>query len=199
MSRIVRLSLLIALSTTAFISAFAGIIPYPNPGTIAPTIPVFATATGDVTGYFYGYHAGDIDYIRMYDVTSGYTSGYTFENNKTPVGSSFDFGPVTAGDVIVFELRNLSYPRSTFASLPSLSADGINHAYITTYSGGYAGIPAGIFVGMEDMPHRFSDLDYNDDQYVFTNVNESPEPGTLIMFGSGFLGMVAVVRRKINL
>ena len=112
------------------------------------------------------------------------------------------FGPVTAGDTIVFELKNLSYPGEIFASQPSLSTlDGINHAYLTPYTGGFANIPAGTFVGFEDLPLAVSDLDYNDDQFVFQDISSqtTPEPGTLLMFGSGVVGLASLVRRRINL
>jgi hypothetical protein len=35
--------------------------------------------------------------------------------------------------------------------------------------------------------------------YADMSVNSTPEPGTLIMFGSGILGLAGVLRRKINL
>jgi hypothetical protein len=104
---------------------------------------------------------------------------------------------VTEGDVIVFDLRNTSI-NSVFSSSPSRSSDGINHAYATTYTATGDGIPAGIFIGMEDLPNGQSDLDYNDDQFVFTNVSATPvpEPSSLIMLGSGLFGLGGVVRRR---
>ncbi|HVP50208.1 MAG TPA: PEP-CTERM sorting domain-containing protein [Candidatus Bathyarchaeia archaeon] len=82
-----------------------------------------------------------------------------------------------------------------FASDPALSYDGVNHAYATPFAG-RNGIPAGIFVGMKDLPVGQSDLDYNDDPFVFTNVSSTPEPGTLAMLGSGILGVAGILRRK---
>jgi len=121
--------------------------------------------------------------------------GGNFNNQTTVRGTSIDFGPVTAGDVLVFQLWDTTSGLQ-FASDPALSYDGVNHAYATPFAGGN-GIPAGIFVGMEDLPVGQSGLDYNDDQFVFTNVSPTPEPETLAMLGSGILGVAGIVRRKL--
>jgi PEP-CTERM motif len=182
------------LSTTMF----AGVIPYPNPGTIAPTNSFTAVATGNITGYFYGFSAGHTDYVGMLDVTTSTFSGWFFNNQTTVPGTSADFGPVAAGDVLVFRLWDVTSGLQ-YASDPSMSYDGINHAYATDFAGG-GGIPAGIFVGMEDLPLGQSDLDYNDDQFVFVNIGTStPEPGTLLLAGSGMLGLLGFARRKFSL
>ena len=134
----------------------------------------------------------------MLNVTTSVFSGWLFDNQTTAPGTSANFGSVAAGDVLVFKLFDQT-SGLVFASDPTMSADGINHAYATSFAGG-GGIPAGIFVGMEDLPLGQSDLDYNDDQFVFVNVNTgTPEPGTLVMVGSGLIGLAGILRRKINL
>ena len=179
-------------------SMFAGAIPYPNSGTIAPTNSFTAAFTGNITGYFYGFSAGDTDYVGMLNVTTYVFSGWFFNNQTTAPGTGADFGPVTAGDVLVFKLWDAT-SGLIFGSDPSMSDDGINHAYATDFAGGN-GIPAGIYIGMEDLPLVHSDLDYNDDQFIFVNVGTpTPEPGTLVMLGSGLLGLAGILRRKINL
>jgi hypothetical protein len=189
--------------TTASISAWGDIIPYPDKGTIAPTVPLTATSTGVIDGYFYGFSAADTDLIQMCDLTSSTCSGFELPNQTTPVGTEVDFGAVTAGDVIIFNLENTSTGDTILSSDPSMSADGINHAYITPYtatgSTAIAGIPPGTFVGMEDLSlSQGTDLDYNDDQFVFTNVGaQVPEPSLLIVC-IGLVGLLPVARRKLG-
>ena len=178
----------------ATIPLLAKTIPYPDSGTVAPTNIFTAVNTGSVIGYFYGSSAGDTDYVGMLNLTTSTFSGWYFNNQTTAEGTSVDFGPVTAGDILVFKLWDTASGLQ-FASDPAFSYDGVNHAYSTPFAGGN-GIPAGIFVGMEDLPIAGSDLDYNDDQFVFGNISSVPEPATVAIFGSGILGVGGFLRRK---
>ena len=195
---------LAALCVTAIATPmFADVIPYNNIGTVAPTTFLTASATGDITGYFFSKGgAGDLDEIRMVDVTAGTTSALFFPNQTTAVGTTADFGPVTAGDTLVFELINVTLGNAIFASDPTFSSDGVNHAYITSYSGGVPGIPPGTYIGTEDEPSNVSDFNYNDDSFVFTNVTASsspvPEPSSLCMFGTGILSAATMLRCRIR-
>jgi hypothetical protein len=184
----------------------ADTIPYSNVGTIAPTPSFVASATGVIMGYFAGFSAADTDYIRMCDDTTNACSTWTFDNQTTIAGTSFNFGSVHAGDILEFQLYNQS-TNHYFSSNPLNSDDHINHAFATAYSDTgnpalAASIPAGMFVGMEDLGNfcnGCTDLDYNDDQFVFTNVatTATPEPATTAALGLGLAGLAIAARRRI--
>jgi hypothetical protein len=179
----------------------AGTIPYPTGGIINPAVYSFtASATGSVTGFFFGFTAADVDSIEM--LVNGVPSlaGFGFVNQTSVVGSSFNFGNVTAGDTITFLLRN-STTSTDISSNPTLNADLTQHIYSTDF-GGNGTIPAGTYVAFEDLlASQGSDFDYNDDSFVFTNlaqVSGTPIPGALPLFmsGLGALGIVALRRKR---
>ena len=179
--------------------AQADSIPYSKVGTVATEVPVYASGNGGVTVYYFGSTAGYTDYVRIYDLQTGFDSGKILNNKTTSVGASMQVGTVAgqinAGDQLIFYIVT---PYNSFASLASYNSDGINHAYITPYSGGTANgvrIPAGFFVGLEDLPKSTSDLNYNDDTFVFTGISApstvTPEPSSLVLLLTGLLAPVA--------
>jgi hypothetical protein len=207
-----RLTLHIFASILALSSSplLADAIPYANVGQFAPDQSFTATSNGKITAYFYGSSAANDDKIILWDATSGAMTAPSLDNHSSAVGSSVSLS-VKAGDSLIFVLDDLTtgqYFSSVdylgVASPANYNDDGYNHAYSTLYFVGSGGIPAGAYIGMEDLgvtglkPLTGSDLDYNDDNIVVTNVATAttPEPSTIILFGIGLVAGASALRRK---
>ena len=203
MKAIARTAILVGASC---LTMFADAIPYQNSGSIAPTNTFTATTTGNILAYFDGSDAMDEDTITL--LVNGVQKGTGVDNQTSILGDSFNLGSVNAGDVLVFVRNNMATGQQ-FSSNPANSQDGVNHVYATSFSGDpMNGIPAGTYLGFEDMGATGGDLDYNDDSLVLTNVTAaSPrttsgpvalatnaEPSSLVLLGGCLLALAMFLR-----
>jgi hypothetical protein len=206
---------------TLTVGAFAVPTPYGSPGTINPVTYTFtATGTGPITAYFVGESAGYGSMIGL-SVNGGAVafSSFGLQNHtgaggttSTPYGTQFVMGNVTAGDVLRFVLAvdtgNYNGPATAgdvdyyLNSDASLNPLGENHVYSYAYGGDLSGIPAGTYIGFEDISPLGAvnnDRDYNDHQFVFAGVRGTanvPDGGfTLGMLGLALAGLGLMRRR----
>jgi hypothetical protein len=170
---------------------------YPNPGVTNPASYSFsAAADGDVVAYF-AYDGAGYDNLLGLMVNGVDTGILGLPNNSTAPGTALNFGPVSAGDALVFYIKVVT-TGDYFYTDTALNSDGISHIWTTPYSGGEFGIPNGTYVGFEDI-NGGGDKDYEDLAFVFTNVGVTvggvPEPATWAMLIAGF-GMVGAAARR---
>ncbi len=198
-------SLLAAGSTTLLADSFTAYSNVGHPITTSTPVTYTGANGAGIDAYFYSVSAADTDTISVYDATqSAFLSPQGVFNNQassTP-GSmvTFTSPSLKNGDVLYFDLYNTSFSGDIFSSNTAVSPDGDNHAYITPFNGtiGSYGTIVGTYVGMEDLPNGQSDWDYNDDTFVFTNVDPAatPEPSTFALLGTGLIGVAGALRRK---
>lgn len=171
-------------------------IPYSSVGTQALAYTFTATDNGPITAYFYGSSAA-YDSVVGLSANNVSTGIWGLNNHLSNHGDSIVFGNVNAGDVVELQLyvNNLGY---SWSSNPANNWDGFNHVYATSFGGDWA-IPAGMYIGFEDLPGG-GDIDYNDHQFVFTNLGRAavPEPGTMVLLGAGLLSVFGTMRRKLG-
>jgi hypothetical protein len=203
----------LACSVVFAANARADAIPYPTPGVVNPVIYSFtAAASGDIKAYF---AAGASAFFenQLGLLVNGVDRGiYGLDNHTSAVGQVLDFGPVNAGDKLVFAMKDIANgPVGKIAySDPTLNGPydfgtpgpGANHIYSTAYSGTgpvFDSIPPGTWVGFEDLPASGpNDWGYEDEDFVFTNVaaTGTPEPATLSIVGFGVVSLCGYAWRK---
>lgn len=202
---LIKTTAAVAIAGAAFLSttAYAAIPVYPNSGTENAELYSFtAAADGDLVAYFTG-STGSFENVLGLIVNGTDLGLSTLNSHLSAPGDVFNFGPVSAGDALVFYI-NVEEGLYTWASDKSLNTDATNHIWSTAYGGGDFSIPEGIFVTFEDLPGTGTDFNYEDLGFVFTNVktviipNGVPEPASWAMLIAGFGMIGSATRRRRN-
>ena len=196
------LLLLLLLVLTISASMSADTFSYSATGAEAVSSTFTAAKTGAITAYFFNSNAGYTSLIGV-SINGASVGTWGLNNHTSTLAQSLVFGNVNAGDTIEFNLF-VTDTNATWSSNVSRNADHFNHVYATSFTGD-GGIPAGTFVGFEDL-FGGGDRDYNDIEFVFTNTASAPvqaapaapavpEPASLSLLGLGLMAL-PVWRKK---
>jgi hypothetical protein len=182
-------------------------IPYPTPGVENPVTYSFtASTTGDIVAYQYATSSAGFD-EQLGMLVNGVDTGINgLDDHNSSEGDELDFGTVQAGSVLTLYINVVGEP-GPYYSNPSLNGDGVNHVYSALFAGGLPNeggsvpIPAGVYVGFEDMSPVYdgsSGFDYQDTQVVFTDVtmNTIPEPASWLGLVGGLVGLGLIASRR---
>lgn len=205
----------VCLATLAFSAQAANSVPYPDRGAYHNTSYTFTAAqSGHVMAFMVGGFSAAYENELSLMINGTLTrAGFGLNNHTSQVGTVFDLGEVHAGDTLVFVLRNYTLHQDLYSdatlntTYDQTGALGHNHIYSVNYtaSATFSGVPSGTYVGFEDQRFPYSDYNYNDLSFVFTNVSVAtngavspvPEPQSLTMLVAGLAAVVgATVRRR---
>ncbi len=143
---------------------------------------------GNVTATFQGSNAGYISSLYLGDTQ-------IFTSNQAS-GSTFNLGNFAAGTELQFRLEVQNTGHAFYTGSGENNIDGIAHAIVDDSFG-----PNETLVSFEDLLGG-GDGDYNDLMFSFSNTQggnhsvQNPEPSTVILLGSGIIGLAAWRWRK---
>ena len=186
--------LLTAAMALAFVagSAQAGLV-----SPVTPTAAELVTTGGEVVIYFAGQTAGYDSVLNLIE-PAGFAGNPFFHNHQTAVGTALSLGTYAAGTVLRFRMDVLNTGDKFFTGPGAGNPDGLVHVGHANWAADAVIPVAGLWVGFEDLLGG-GDGDYDDNQFVFTNVrSDIPEPGSLALLGGAALAAAGLRRRLIR-
>jgi hypothetical protein len=167
-----------------------------NPIALSDGVVRLAAIDGPVEVFFAGSEAAFE--LRLFQ-SDPVSQGPFFPNHETPVGTSESLGLFPVGTELAFMLDVLTTGDRFFTGPGTANVDGVIHARGRRFLGSSV-IPAGVFVGFEDLLGG-GDFDFNDFTFVVTNVALKktapvPEPTTALLVATGMCALIRAARGR---
>ncbi len=146
--------------------------------------PIVVTGSGDIIATYLGTSAAYTDILFLEN-----TNTQLFNNQTTPVGTTFNLGSFAVGTELRFRLFVTDTNTNWFSGVPSRNSDGLGHAAVQS---DYL-VPGTTLVSFEDLPdsQEFNDLSFS---FSGTTAGAVPEASTWAMMMLGFVAIGGAMR-----
>ena len=163
--------------------------PIAEPGTEG--LPVIVSGNGPVIATYQGNSAAYSNdlYLTLNNL-------FIFNNHSSPVGSTVDLGTFDLGTELIFRLHVNNTGNDFYTGLASRNPD--NHFHARVQENWQIGETLVSFEDLFNGPFVYNDLSFSFTNTSTTPPSGVPEPTTILLLGSGMVGMVPFIRRKLK-